>query len=155
MIERTAHNTSSLRTRHSTNNDVETGVQIIPQIPDLTSRDEHSIHSETCERSRLCSNCCTKFTKFFSFDGNNNARALALIKIPEASLWVASSVYLSTAIIERAYADAGCISEIPEGETEIPECHNRVYGIKPSSTLSLFVMVLGITCAILMPLVGA
>jgi hypothetical protein len=65
-------------------------------------------------------------------------------------------MYLSTAIIERAYADAGgCMSEIPEGEAKIPECHNRVYGIKPSSMLSLFVMVLGITCAILMPLVGA
>jgi len=148
MNERTARNISSLRTRHSTNSDVETGVQSIPQSSDLTNRDVHNI-------SRLCSNCCNKFTKFFSFDGNNNARALALIKIPEASLWVASSVYLSTAIIERAYADAGCMSEIPEGETEIPECHNRVFGIKPSSILSLFVMVLGITCAILMPLVGA
>lgn len=64
-------------------------------------------------------------------------------------------MYLSTAIIERAYADAGCMPEIPEDETEISERHNRVYAIKPLSILSLFVMVLGITCAILMPLVGA
>ena len=97
----------------------------------------------------------TKFSYFFTFDGNNDAKACALIKIPEACAWAASSVYLSAAIVECAYEAAGCISEIPEGMSELPECTNRIYGIKPSSILSLFIMILGIVCAVIMPIIGA
>lgn len=96
-----------------------------------------------------------KLSNMFTFDGNNDAKACALIKIPEACTWAASSVYLYAAIVESAYEEAGCISEIPEGETELPACNNRIYGIKPSSILSLFITILGIVCAVIMPIIGA
>lgn len=112
-------------------------------------------HSHPLRRIFQCESTCKSFSSFFSFDGNDDAKGLALIKIPEAALWVASSIYFSTAMIKVAYEDAGCIVEIPDGQSKMPDCDKRIYGIKPSSMLSLFVMILGISNAIIMPIFGA
>jgi len=50
---------------------------------------------------------------------------------------------------------AGCEVVPPEGETEIPECHGTVYGIKPSSLVTTLVSFLSIAVAFLTPAMGA
>lgn len=102
-----------------------------------------------------CSSIFKSLSSFFSFEGNNDAKGLAFTKIPEAALWVASSVYFSTALIKVAYEDAGCVTELQDGQTKLPDCDKRVYGIKPSSMLSLFVMILGLCNAVIMPIFGS
>uniref|UniRef100_A0A7S3VA17 Major facilitator superfamily (MFS) profile domain-containing protein n=1 Tax=Chaetoceros debilis TaxID=122233 RepID=A0A7S3VA17_9STRA len=116
--------------------------------------DEDDNDNDTC----CChgkSSWCSDFKSFFSFDGNSDAKACALVKIPEAAAWVASSVYLSTVFVKFAYIEAGCAIDIPDGETVLPECNGRIYGIKPSSILTVFVMALGVITALFLPIVGA
>ncbi len=140
-----------------TQNDLEKGNISLTHSPN--SDEPTSSISDTQRSTSMELNCFQttwiKLSNLFTFDGNNDAKACALIKIPEACTWAASSVYLSAAIVESAYEAAGCISEIPEGESELPECDKRIYGIKPSSILSLFIMILGLVCAVLMPVIGA
>lgn len=141
--------TSSSRSNVSTS-----PVKIETNVVDSRTNEDDISHPP--RRSFQCS--CSIFksiSSFFSFDGNNDAKGLALTKIPEAALWVASSVYFSTALIKVAYEDAGCITELQDGQTKLPDCDKRVYGIKPSSMLSLFVMILGICNAVIMPIFGA
>lgn len=107
------------------------------------------------ETSFHCNSIFQAISYFFSFDGNDDAKGLAFTKIPEAALWVSSSVYFSAALIKVAYEDAGCITELQDGQSKLPDCDKRIYGIKPSSMLSLFVMILGICNAIIMPIFGA
>jgi MFS-type transporter involved in bile tolerance (Atg22 family) len=59
------------------------------------------------------------------------------------------------ALLKLATDAAGCEVEPPEGETEIPECDKRIYGIKPSSLLSLLGTIVDVISASLMPIIGA
>jgi MFS transporter, UMF1 family len=97
-------------------------------------------------------NCCKRFLLcgFDScFDGNREVIACCVIKIPEACFLATSSIFLSTALVKIASKAAGCDLDDPN------ECDKRVYGLKPSSMLSIILMILGAASAILMPLVGA
>jgi len=62
---------------------------------------------------------------------------------------------LFQALLKLAKDAAGCEVDPPEGETVIPDCHERIYGIKPSSLLSTIGTIVDVVSASFMPLCGA
>ena len=70
-------------------------------------------------------------------------------------IYSGSGSFLTTALMKMAKDAAGCETEIPEGETKVPECDNKIHGMKPSSLLSTYATVIGLVAAITMPICGA
>jgi UMF1 family MFS transporter len=68
---------------------------------------------------------------------------------------VGAGAFFGTALLRIAKESLGCATEPLEGETELPECEGRVLGIKPSSLLTTYTMIIGLTSAALLPLMGA
>jgi MFS transporter, UMF1 family len=89
------------------------------------------------------------------YHGNEEALAWCLDGIGRAIQFVGAGAFVGTALIAIASKNAGCETEPPEGETVVPPCHNRIYGIKPSSLLSTYTMVIGVSSTVLLPLLGA
>lgn len=89
------------------------------------------------------------------YNGNKEALGWALDGIARAVQFIAAGAFLGTALIRIAKEAAGCPTEPPEGETTIPECNEKVYGIKPSSLLTTYTMIVGVASACLLPLMGA
>mmetsp|Transcript_18090 Transcript_18090/g.51439 ORF Transcript_18090/g.51439 Transcript_18090/m.51439 type:complete len:552 (+) Transcript_18090:235-1890(+) len=89
------------------------------------------------------------------YHGNREACAWALDGIGRAVSFIGSGAFLGTALLRIATEAAGCLTEAPEGETEIPECNERIYGIRPSSLLTTYTMVMGVASASALPLIGA
>jgi len=89
------------------------------------------------------------------YDGNREALAWALDGIGRAVQFVGAGAFFGTALIRIAKEAAGCATEAPAGETEIPECNEKVYGIKPSSLLTTYTMIVGVASACVLPLMGA
>mmetsp|Transcript_26438 Transcript_26438/g.76307 ORF Transcript_26438/g.76307 Transcript_26438/m.76307 type:complete len:592 (+) Transcript_26438:308-2083(+) len=57
--------------------------------------------------------------------------------------------YIGVAIIQLATIDAGC------GDVGAARCPNRIYGLRPSSMLTMASVITGVTSALLMPFIGA
>jgi MFS-type transporter involved in bile tolerance (Atg22 family) len=89
------------------------------------------------------------------YNGNKEALGWALDSIARAVQFIGAGAFLGTALIRIAKEAAGCPTEPPEGETLVPECDKKVYGIKPSSLLTTYTMIVGIASACLLPLMGA
>ena len=98
---------------------------------------------------------CGDWMSLFKCDDNKEAKAVALDHIPGGATTIASTVYLASALIQLANEAAGCETEPLEPGAKLPDCENRVYGIKPSSILSVYIVVLGLTASFFMPLIGA
>lgn len=103
------------------------------------------------ESSSLRGGCCNRPP----FDGNKQALGWALDTIATTIAFVGAGAFLATALIKIAKDEAGCQIEKLPGETKLPDCNEKVYGLKPSSLLSTFATVLGLVAAIFMPVVGA
>ena len=89
------------------------------------------------------------------YHGNQEALAWALDGLGRAIPLIYGGAFFGTAIINLAKEAAGCETEAPPGETLIPECNETIYGIRPSSFLVIYTIILGITSAALLPLMGA
>ena len=89
------------------------------------------------------------------YNGNPEALGWALDVMGRAVTFIAAGAFLSTALITLAKQAAGCPTEPEPGSTSIPPCDKRVYGIRPSSLLTTYTIVVGIVSASLMPLMGA
>eukprot|EP00934_Nitzschia_sp_Nitz4_P005376 Nitzschia sp. Nitz4//scaffold162_size51285//27330//28991//NITZ4_006971-RA/size51285-processed-gene-0.34-mRNA-1//1//CDS//3329537979//5366//frame0 len=89
------------------------------------------------------------------YHGNQEALAWALDGIARAVQFIGAGAFLGTALIRIAKEAAGCPTEPPEGESVVPECNEKVYGIKPSSLLTTYTMIVGVASACLLPLMGA
>ena len=88
------------------------------------------------------------------YRGNQEALAWALDTSGRGVVWIGSGAFLATALLKLAKEAAGCETEAPPGEP-IPECDNRVHGIRPSSLLTTYTIVIGLLSATLMPFMGA
>jgi hypothetical protein len=86
------------------------------------------------------------------FEGNKQALGWALDSIATTIAFVGAGAFLATALIKIAKDEAGCQIEKLPGESKLPDCNKKVYGLKPSSLLSTFATVLGLVAAISMPL---
>lgn len=92
------------------------------------------------------SRCC----QCINFDGNQEARAFAYDSTIIGTL-IIGAVFLSSANIKLALNDAGCL-DLPDGPTS---CENRVYGMKPTSLLTLMTTLTGLLASLAMPVMGA
>jgi len=89
------------------------------------------------------------------YGGNVEALGWALDGIGRSVSFIAAAVFVGTALLNLAKEAAGCETEIPEGETSLPECNGKVYGIRPSSLLTTYSTVVGLVSSALLPLVGS
>jgi len=89
------------------------------------------------------------------FGGNGEALAWALDSMGRAVSFIGSAAFIGTALLRLAKEAAGCETDADPDTGKIPECHERVYGLRPSSFLTTYTVVVGITSAMLMPVVGA
>jgi MFS-type transporter involved in bile tolerance (Atg22 family) len=62
-----------------------------------------------------------------------------------------SNIFLSTAFIQLASEQAGCVRHPGVKET----CDNRVYGMKPASLVANIAVITGVLSALFMPIAGA
>jgi hypothetical protein len=62
--------------------------------------------------------------------------------------------FIVPALLYLAKSAAGCVVEIPEGETTLPECNKTIHGLKPSSLITSLSSILGITMALFIPVAG-
>lgn len=88
------------------------------------------------------------------FNGNDEALGWAIDTWPRGASVIGNVVFIGTALIYLGKEAAGCATEPPEGETEVPPCLNRVYGIRPSSILTTLLFAVGICSSLLMPIIG-
>lgn len=89
------------------------------------------------------------------YHGNPEALGFALDSVGRSVGFIGAAGFLGTALLKLAKEEAGCETE-PSPETgKVPECEGRVYGIRPSSLLTTYTIVVGIVSAALLPLMGA
>jgi len=89
------------------------------------------------------------------YHGNGEALGWALDSIGRSVAFVGSGAFLGTALIRLAKQAAGCETEADENTGMVPDCEGRAYGIRPSSLLTTYTIVVGIVSATFLPLLGA
>lgn len=105
--------------------------------------------SETPMEDKRC--CCRRSI----MDGNTQALAFLLNAMATAIVFSGSGAFLIPAVIKLAKLEVGCEVEAPPGETKVEECHEKIYGLKPSSMIAAYSSALFLAGAMTMPLVGA
>jgi len=118
-------------------------------ISSSSSASASSSRNRRTSNKQSCTICCPPY------GGNEEAFGWALDGIGRSVSFIASAVFVGTALLNLAKEAAGCETEIPEGETSLPECTGRIYGIRPSSILTTYSTVVGIISSALLPLVGS
>lgn len=122
---------------------------VTPQPSGTISPSETETNTDGTTHNK--SPCC-----FWSpYGGNVEALGWALDGIGRSVSFIAAAVFVGTALLNLAKQAAGCETEIPEGETSLPECNGKVYGIRPSSLLTTYSTVVGLVSSALLPLVGS
>jgi MFS-type transporter involved in bile tolerance (Atg22 family) len=104
-------------------------------------------------RIQEANNCCRRPQA--PFDGNDEALGWAVDSVARTIAFVSTGLFLGVSLINLAKLEAGCVIVIPEGETVLPECNGRVYGVRPSSLVTLYSTVVGIVSATTLPIAGA
>jgi len=89
------------------------------------------------------------------YQGNREALGWALDGAARSIQFIGAGAFLSTSLLRMAKEAAGCETEPPPGETVISECNETIYGIKPSSLLTTYTMVVGVASSAMLPLMGA
>ena len=88
------------------------------------------------------------------FHGNHEALAWCLDSVGRAIVFIGSAAFLGTALLRLAKEAAGCETAL-DADGKVPSCHERIYGLRPSSLLTTYTIVVGLVSATLMPVVGA
>jgi len=86
--------------------------------------------------------------------GNQGPFAWALDTAGRGVSWIGAGAFLATALLRLAKEAAGCETTVPP-RGSLPKCDGRVYGIRPSSLLTTYTIVIGVLSAMLIPLMGA
>jgi MFS-type transporter involved in bile tolerance (Atg22 family) len=89
------------------------------------------------------------------YGGKPEALGFAVDTAGRAITLANGGAFFATAILRLATEAAGCETDPPEGSNVVPECENRVYGLRPSSYIVLYTVVIGVVTSALMPLVGS
>lgn len=89
------------------------------------------------------------------YQGNPEGLGWALDGVARSIQFIGAGAFLSTTLLRLAKEAAGCATEaVDEGGT-MPECNETIYGIKPSSLLTTYTMVVGVASSAMLPLIGA
>ena len=89
------------------------------------------------------------------YSGNGEALAWALDSIGRSVAFIGSAAFLGTALLRLAKEAAGCETDVDPETGKVPDCNERIYGLRPSSLLTTYTIVVGLSSATLMPVVGA
>jgi MFS-type transporter involved in bile tolerance (Atg22 family) len=89
------------------------------------------------------------------YHGNPEALGWVLDSVGHSAAVIGSGAFLGTALLRLAKAAAGCAVDPLPGTNIIPKCNNRIYGIRPSSLLTTYTIVVGVCSAVFLPLMGA
>lgn len=81
------------------------------------------------------------------YHGNTEALGFALDAVGRSVGFIGAAGFLGTALLKLAKEAAGCDTS--------SECDGRVYGIRPSSLLTTYTIVVGLVSAALLPFMGA
>lgn len=95
--------------------------------------------------------CCGKPFLY----GYTEALGWLLSNCAHAVYLIGAGAFVVPAIMHLASKEAGCETELAEGETILPECTETVYGMKPSSLITLVSTISSVVVAITTPLLGA
>lgn len=96
--------------------------------------------------------CCARSKKFFLYDsGRKDVQAFYFNQFGRSVLFI-SFMFLSLGILQLAFQSAGC----PQNENGSYEnCDKKVYGLDPSSILSVMALIGGLSTSAFMPYAGA
>jgi len=102
----------------------------------------------TCEDANALAppRCCGRLL----FQGNREALAWALDTVGRSVQWISVGAFLSTALLTVAKDIAGC-DTTPAAQ----ECEGRIFGLRPSSLLTSYSVVIGVLATLFMPVIGA
>lgn len=89
------------------------------------------------------------------YHGNPEGLGWVLDLVGHSVANIASGAFVGTAMLHLAKEAAGCAVDPIPGTNEIPPCDNRIYGIRPSSLLTTYTIIVGVLSAALLPLMGA
>jgi hypothetical protein len=89
------------------------------------------------------------------FRGNREALGLACTIVGQASILIGTGAFIGPALVILAKEQAGCETEAPSSAEDVPDCNETVYGIKPSSLLTLMSSAVGLASAFAIPVGGA
>ena len=89
------------------------------------------------------------------YHGNREALAWALDAVARNVAFFGSGAFLGTALIRLAKEAAGCETEPDPTTGVVPDCTGRVYGIRPSSLLTTYAIIVGVASTAMMPVFGA
>jgi MFS-type transporter involved in bile tolerance (Atg22 family) len=108
---------------------------------------EPSQHEQGEQKSRSLPCWYPKWRGKPALDGNGEALAFALDSIGRSVALIGAGAFLSTGLLRLAKEAAGCdVDEV---------CEKRVHGIRPSSLLTTYTIVVGLVSAAVLPLIGA
>ncbi|CAB9503872.1 Major facilitator superfamily [Seminavis robusta] len=89
------------------------------------------------------------------FYGTKEALGWACTAVGMAAVLIGTGAFILPAMAKLAKEEAGCETEAPSSSDPIPPCEGKVYGIKPSSLLTVMSTVVGLASAFVIPPVGA
>lgn len=143
--------TNLCRTEAGLNSDRNKPQQHVPQPPPTSSADD----CQEREYSSSPGSCYPRWRGKPIYHGNGEVLGWALFSIGSQVQFIGAGAFLSTALLRLAKEAAGCATVPPPGSNTVPSCDARVYGIRPSSLLTTYTIVVGILSASCLPLMGA
>jgi len=87
--------------------------------------------------------------------GNPEALGWLLSNTGHAVYLIGGGAFIVPALMRLATEQAGCQTEPLPGEVSFPECHNKVYGMRPSSIITTTASIISLVAAVLIPPIGA
>mmetsp|Transcript_8388 Transcript_8388/g.11012 ORF Transcript_8388/g.11012 Transcript_8388/m.11012 type:complete len:522 (+) Transcript_8388:150-1715(+) len=140
----------------------EESVDVEPSSPAVSVVENRATNSQTSEGSPTVTNGAVPLSRWYPrfrgdpiYHGNVEAFGWCLDSIGRAVAFATAGAFLFPALLRLAKEAAGCETDPPPGSNKVPECNSRVYGIRPSSLLTTFTILVGVISAILLPVMGA
>ena len=121
------------------------------------NEDEHHDDDNDIVMSKILPRWYPTFRGRPVFYGTPEALAWACTVVGQAGIFIGIGAFIGPALVTLAKEEAGCETEpVESGDAStVPECHGTVYGFKPSSLLTIMSSIVGISSAIIIPIVGA
>lgn len=127
---------------------------ILPdEITKVEAQDDDDIEDPLSTNTKAKVGCCWLTKDFLLYNSSTKLnQAFYLNQFGRAMLFI-TFMFLSLGVLQLAYKQADC--PMTEDGTSYVNCNNKVYGMKPSSMLSLMAIIGGVATSCFMPYAGA
>ena len=126
-------------------------------VPDVSIKNDDDIEDPTTITTKTKAKGCCSYTKdFLLYDSSNKLnQAFYLNHFGRAMLFI-TFMFLSLGVLQLANKQADCPTVTDaNGNISYTNCGNKVYGMLPSSILSLMAIIGGVATSCFMPYAGA